>query len=75
MALGEQQADTLVGQNALLHGEALLVVAAGDAENIAFPLFAEGVGLALMAHALLVEASDLLLVVDFEELLRARNRV
>ncbi len=75
VALGEQQADALVGEDALLHGEALLVVAARDAEHVALPLVAERVGLDLLAHPLLVEASDLLLVVDFEQLLGARWRV
>ncbi len=75
MALGEKEANTLVRQDALLHREALLVVAAGDAEDVALPLVAEGFGLDFLAHALLVEAADLLLVVDLEEFLRARGRV
>lgn len=34
VALAEEQAHTTVGQNTLLHGEALLVVASTDAYNI-----------------------------------------
>lgn len=34
VALAEEQAHTAVGQNTLLHGEALLVVASADAHNI-----------------------------------------
>lgn len=34
VALAEQQAHTAVGQNTLLHGEALLVVASADAHHI-----------------------------------------
>jgi hypothetical protein len=33
-AITQQQADASVGKNTLLHGEALLVVTAGDAENL-----------------------------------------
>ena len=34
VSLAEQQAHTAVGQHALLHGEALLVVASADAHHI-----------------------------------------
>lgn len=34
VALAEQQAHTAVGQNTLLHGKALLVVASADAHHI-----------------------------------------
>ena len=37
VALGQEEADAAVGQDALLHGEALLVVAAADAHNVALP--------------------------------------
>lgn len=47
---GEQEADTVGGHDTLLHGETLLVVAAGDAEDVALELVAEGVAGDLSAH-------------------------
>jgi hypothetical protein len=41
--LVEQQSDTSVGQNTLHHSETLLVVSTTDADDIAGPLFSEGV--------------------------------
>ena len=38
VAVREQQAHTVGEEDTLLHGEALLVVAAGDAEDVALPL-------------------------------------
>ena len=35
MALAEEQAHAAVGQHALLHGEALLVIASADAHDVA----------------------------------------
>ena len=59
MALLEQEPHTAVGEDALLHGEALLVVAPGDPHHVPLELIPEGVGLHLLAHTLLVERSDL----------------
>ena len=59
VALLEEEADTAVGEDSLLHGEALLVVSSGDPHHVALELVPEGVGLHLLAHALLVERSDL----------------
>ena len=38
-----EEADTLWEEDVLFHGEALFVVAAGDAENVPFPFVAAGV--------------------------------
>lgn len=38
MALGEQELHSGVGEHALLHGEALLVIASRDPHHIALPL-------------------------------------
>ena len=35
VALAEQQTDAAIGKHALLHGEALLVIATTDAEHVA----------------------------------------
>lgn len=59
-------------QNSLLHGEALLVVAAGNLQDVAGPFVTEGIGLHLSAHALLVEDAQLVLIDHLEQLLRAR---
>ena len=59
MALLEQEPHTAVGEDALLHGEALLVVAAGDPHHVTLELVSEGVGLDLLTHPLLVEGPHL----------------
>ena len=59
MSLLEEEPDTAVGEDSLLHGETLLVVSSGDSHHVALELVSEGVGLHLLAHALLVERSDL----------------
>ena len=59
VSLLEEEPDTAVGEDSLLHGEALLVVSSGDSHHVALELVSEGVGLHLLAHALLVERSDL----------------
>ena len=59
VALAEKKADTAGSENSLLHGESLLVVASGDAEDVALPFVAQGGGINLHAHTLLVEGTDL----------------
>ena len=70
-ASAHQQTNAAVGQDALLHGEALLVVATSNAHDVALELVTESVGSDLSAHALLVEATESALVIDFDELLGA----
>jgi hypothetical protein len=72
---GEEEADTLVGQETLAHGEALLVIAAVDAEDVALPLLAERVGGDLGRDALVEERAERLLVLDEHRLLRPVGRV
>ena len=57
--------------DALLHREALLVVAAGDLKDVAFKLGTDAVALDFLAHAFLHEAAQFALVFDFDELLGA----
>ena len=59
VALAEQESDTTVGEDTLLHGEALLVVASGDPEDVALPFVAEGGSVDLHAHTLLIEGTNL----------------
>lgn len=61
--------------DSLLHGEALLVVAAGDAENVAFEFVADAVALDFGTHAAFHEDAEFALIFDFDELLRAVGRV
>ena len=57
--------------DALLHGEALLVVAAGDFEDVAFELGGDAVADDLLAHALVHEAAEFAVVFDLDEFLGA----
>ena len=50
VAISEQETDTSRVHDTLLHGETLLVVTAGDAEDVALPLITKGVGGDLSAH-------------------------
>ena len=59
VSLLEEQSDAALGEDALLHGETLLVVAAGDAERVALPLVAQAGRVHVLAHAFLIERADL----------------
>ena len=59
VVLVQEKADTALGEDTLLHWESLLVVAAGDPEDVALPLVSESGGVNLGAHALLVERTNL----------------
>jgi len=74
VTLLEEKADTSLGHDTLLHGESLLVVSSGDAEDITLPFVTQGVGGDLSAHALLVEWTNLVFIVDFEQFLASRRR-
>jgi hypothetical protein len=50
VAVGEEESDTTGMHDTLLHGEALLVVATGDAEDVALKLVADRVAGDLGAH-------------------------
>jgi len=57
LTLLEEESNSAVDQDTLLHGEALLVVAASDLENVALVLFAEDLTVHLLAHSLVVEGA------------------
>ena len=67
----QQEADARRVHDALLHREALLVVAAGDFEDVAFELGGDAVAGDLLAHALVHEAAEFAVVFDLDELLGA----
>ena len=71
VAVGEQEADTGRVHDTLLHREALLVVAAGDPEDVALELVADAVARNLVSHAALHEDAELALVFDLDQLLGA----
>ena len=62
-----------VGQDTLLHWETLLVVSASNFENVALPLITKMVGFDFSAHALLVEQSQLVVIVDLKSFLSSRR--
>jgi len=65
----EKETGTAGREDTLLHGETLLVVTAGDAEDVASELVAELLSVHLLGDALVVQAAELLLVIDLDELL------
>ena len=75
VARAQEEADAGGVHDALLHGEALLVVAAGDFEDVAFELRGHAVARDFLAHALVHEAPEFAVVFDLDELLGAVGRV
>ena len=61
--------------NSLLHRKPLLIVAAGDLENIALELGADAVAGDFLAHAAVHEDAEFTLIFDFNELLGTIGRV
>jgi hypothetical protein len=55
VALGQQEADTGGKEDTLLHGETLLVVTSGDAEDVTLELVTERVDSDLSGDTLVVE--------------------
>merc|ERR1719215_1415524 len=72
-ALLEEQPNTVIAEDALLHGEALLVVASANAEDVALELIAQGIARNFGGHALVEEGQQLLVIVNLEHLLHARG--
>jgi len=75
VALGEEKAHTGGVHDTLLHGEALLVVAAGDLEDVALELVAHGVARDFLTHAAVHEDAELALIFNINELLGPVGRV
>lgn len=71
VAVGEQEPDTGRVHDTLLHGEALLVVSTGDAEDVALELIADGVTGDFLTHAAVHEDAELALVFNLDQLLGA----
>jgi len=75
VAVGEEKSDTGWVHDTLLHWETLLVVAAGDLEDVSLELIANRVAWNLSTHTLLHEDSELSLVVNLDQFLTAIGRV
>lgn len=72
VSLLTQKTDTGVGEDALTHGETLLVISTRDAEDVSCELFTEDVSVDLLSHATFVQVLETLFVIDFDDLLHAR---
>ncbi len=57
LTLLEEEAHTAGVHNSLNHGETLLVISAGDAEDVALELLTEGGAINLCGHTLLKEVA------------------
>lgn len=75
VAVGQEQTNTGGVQNSLLHGESLLVVTSGNLEDVSLELITKRVSLDLLAHALVVENAETVLVVNLDELLGSVGRI
>lgn len=75
MAGGQKKSDTGWMHDTLLHGETLLVVSAGDPEDVAGKLGADAITGDLLAHALIHEGAETALIFDLDQLLGAVGRV
>ena len=75
MAGTEEESDTGWVHDTLLHWETLLVVAAGDLEDVSLPFVANAVCWYLVSHAAVHKHTELALIFNLNELLRAIGRV
>ena len=71
VAVSEEKPDTSRVHDTLLHRETLLVVSAGDAEDVALELIADAVAGDFLTHAAVHEDAELALVFDLDQLLGA----
>lgn len=69
VAFRQQQSDSGWVQHTLFHWEALLVVTTSDLEDVALELVTDRVTLDLLAHTLVVEGTQLVLILNLDALL------
>lgn len=69
VAISEEKADTSWVHDTLLHRETLLVVTAGDPDDVALELVANAVGRDFLTHAAVHEDAELALILDLDQLL------
>jgi hypothetical protein len=71
VAIGEEQSHTGWVHNTLLHREALLVVAAGDLEDVALEFVADAVARHFGTHSTVHEDAELAFIFNLDQLLRS----
>jgi len=74
-ALLQQESNTSMMKDTLLHTETLFVFTSSDSEHVALPLIAKRFGADLVRDSLLKKVANLVLIVDFDGFLLARGRV
>lgn len=55
MVVGQEESDTMGEEDALHHGETLLVVTTGDTENVTLPFISNDICLDLLGNLLVEE--------------------
>jgi hypothetical protein len=75
VAFLEQKAHTVVGHNALHHGEALGIMATRDFEDVAIKFVAEVATVNFHGNALFVDSAELGFIVNFDGFLATRHWV
>jgi len=75
LTLGEQETNTVLSEDTLLHGETLEIVTTSDLKEVTFPVAAEDSTIDNLGDALLNESANDMLILDVEDLLSARDRV
>jgi len=74
VTIAQEETDTSWVHNSLLHWETLLVVAAGDLEDVALEFVANAVTWDLCAHSLIHKYTQFSLIFDLNQLLAAIGR-
>jgi len=70
-----EDAGSTVDKNTLLHLETLLVVTAGNSEDVALELVAHDLTIDLLTHSPVVEGTDVLFIVNFKLFLATSGRI
>ena len=71
VSLLAQKTNSSIGQDTLTHGEALLVVSTGDAENESLELISQDATVNFLGHAALVQVLETFLIIDFDDFLHS----
>ena len=69
VSLGQEQTDAMIDEDTLLHGEALLVIATSDLEDISLEFVPKGISLDFLGDALVIENAQLLFIRNLDEFL------
>jgi hypothetical protein len=75
LTLGEEQANTLVEQDSLLHGETLFIITTGDLHDVTLVFFTQGISFNFLRDALIHEDVQFTFISDFDELLATSSRI